>query len=119
MTKISNLAVNMAQHCEQKWPISRMCKLCGMSRAGLFREFQKYYQTSPCQFLIRQRVRKACALLKETEKNVEMVAADCGFANGNYLGTVFKEHYRLTPLQYRRKYRDISASVSGYNSVTH
>lgn len=119
MTVISKLAVDMAQHCEQKWPISRMCKLCGMSRAGLFREFQKYYQTSPCQFLIRQRVRKACALLKETEKNVEMVAADCGFANGNYLGTVFKEHYRLTPLQYRRKYRDISASVSGYNSVMH
>ena len=119
MTKISNLAVNMAQHCEQKWPISRMCKLCGMSRAGLFREFHKYYQTSPAQFLIRQRLRKACALLKETEKNVEMVATDCGFANGNYLGTVFKEHYRLTPLQYRRKYRDISASVSGYNSVTH
>ncbi|MBR2625514.1 MAG: helix-turn-helix domain-containing protein [Lentisphaeria bacterium] len=106
MNNIGKLAVNMAQNCAQKWPVSRMCKRCGMSRAGLFREFKKYYRTTPVQFLTRQRLRKACALLKETDKNLEMIAMESGFASGNYLGTIFKKSLHMTPLHYRREFQD-------------
>ena len=111
-TIISKLAIALAQDCAQEWPISRMCKLCGMSRASLFREFQKYYHTTPLQYLTRQRLRKACILLKENDKNMEMIAADCGFDNGNYFGTVFKKHFSATPLQYRKKHQNKSKILS-------
>ncbi len=103
VSNISKLVVNMAQNCDQKWSSARMCKLCGISRAGLFRQFQKYYQTTPWHFLTYQRLSKACTLLKETNKSIEQIATECGFANGNYMGTVFKKKYKITPLQFRDK----------------
>ena len=103
MNNIGKLAVNMAQNCSQDWPVARMCKCCSMSRSGLFREFKKYYHTTPVQFLIRQRLRKVCALLKETDKDLETIAFESGFLSGNYLGTIFKKNLHITPLRYRRE----------------
>jgi len=97
------LAINLSKHCSKHWSIEKMCKECGMSRSVLFREFKKYYNVSPVMFLNNQRLHKACVLLEESNKDLEYIARDCGFANGSYLATVFKRTYNITPLQYRRQ----------------
>ena len=100
---VSILAINLAKHCHKHWSIEKMCKECGMSRSVLFREFKKYYNISPVLFLNNQRLRKACVLLEKSNKDLEYVAAECGFANSSYLATKFKRAYDITPLQYRRQ----------------
>ncbi len=98
---ISTLAVNLAKHCHKHWTVEKMCKECGMSRSMLFGEFKKYYNVSPVLFLNNQRLRKVCVLLEKTDKDLEYIAGECGFANGSYLATVFKRTYNTTPLKYR------------------
>lgn len=102
---ISELAINLAKHCHKHWTIEKMCKECGMSRSALFREFKKYYNTSPVLFLNNQRLHKACVLLENSDKDLEYIATECGFANGSYLATAFKRTYDTTPLKYRRHCR--------------
>ena len=54
----------------------------------------------------------AAALLRESDMNLEAIATACGFANGSYFSTVFKNSFRITPLKYRRdnvlKYPDLT-----------
>ena len=99
---VVGLAMELARHCQNSWSVEKMCKLSGMSRSTLFREFKKHYNITPVQFLTGQRLRKACALLRESDMNMEAVATTCGFANGSYFATVFKEHFKISPLKFRQ-----------------
>lgn len=103
---IAELALYMTRQCQEAWPVERLCKVSHLSRSALFREFRKYCHASPNQFLTRQRLRKACALLQSSELSIEAVATRCGFANGSYLATVFTKTFGMTPLRYRRKPRE-------------
>ena len=106
---VSALAINLAKHCHKHWTIEKMCKECGMSRSVLFREFKKYYNISPVLFLNSQRLRKACVLLEESNKDLEYIASECGFSNSSYLATAFKRTYDITPLKYRRQQQNQAA----------
>lgn len=109
---VGELAMAMARYCQDAWPVEKMCKVSRMSRPVLFREFKKYYNTTPVKFLNDQRLRKAAALLRESDMNLEAIATACGFANGSYFSTVFKNSFKITPLKYRRdnvlKYPDLT-----------
>ena len=101
--EIGDLASWMARYCEKNWTVQKMCQACGKSRPTLFREFKKFYGITPVQYLTNQRIRKACALLKESNMPMEAVAAACGFASGTYFSTIFRKNIKSTPLQYRKK----------------
>lgn len=102
---ISALAMNLAENCHRPWQVEKMCRECGMSRSVLFREFKKYYNVSPVMFLNNQRLRKACALLEQSDEDLEYIAGECGFANSSYLATAFKRAFNTTPLKYRKMHR--------------
>lgn len=50
-----------------------------------------------------ERMKKACALLRETEQTVETVAAEVGYENVEHFNRLFKKEYGITPMQYRRQ----------------
>ena len=99
---IADIAMHITRHCQEPWPIERLCKACKLSRAVFFREFKKYYDTTPSRFLCRQRLRKAQALLRSTDLPMENIATQCGFSGGNYFSMAFARYFGCTPLQYRR-----------------
>jgi AraC-like DNA-binding protein len=47
------------------------------------------------------RVEKACALMDETNLNINQIALDCGFNDQSYFTKVFRRYTRTTPKQYR------------------
>ncbi len=51
----------------------------------------------------RARMKRACALLKETGQTVESVAAEVGYENVEHFNRLFKKSYGITPVQYRRR----------------
>ena len=100
---IGEVALAMVRRCQEDWSVERLCRASNFSRPVLFREFKKYYHTSPNKFLMRQRLRKARALLESSELAVEAVATQCGFASASYFSTAFVHAFGVTPLQYRRR----------------
>ncbi len=50
-----------------------------------------------------ERMKRACALLRETDQTVESVAAEVGYENVEHFNRLFKKKYGCTPVQYRKK----------------
>ena len=72
---------------------------------SLSRRFREQTGTTPLQWLLRARVRRAQLLLESTAHSVERVATNVGFGSA----TAFREHFRrvlaTSPQAYRRSFR--------------
>ena len=51
----------------------------------------------------KERMKRARTLLRETDQTVETVAAEVGYENVEHFNRLFKKHYGLTPMQYRKQ----------------
>ena len=57
-------------------------------------------------FLNLARVEKSATLLLENEKSLQAVAYECGFSKYKYFAASFEKSFRMSPQQYREKYKD-------------
>lgn len=51
----------------------------------------------------KERMKKARALLRETNRTVESIAAEVGYENSEHFNRLFKKTYDMTPVQYRKQ----------------
>ena len=72
-----------------------------ISRRECMRLFQRVIGTSPMQYLIDCRIRKAKQLLLETDGTILHIAASCGFQNQSYFTKVFRERTGVSPGKFR------------------
>lgn len=63
--------------------------------------FRNILHTSPVNYLICYRLKKAALLLTNTEKKVSAISIETGFSNTDYFCKTFKKIYSLTPTEYR------------------
>jgi two-component system response regulator YesN len=56
-------------------------------------------------YITYKRLDKACELLKETDLFVYEIAYKVGYKNITYFSKIFKEHFNLTPSNYRKQSR--------------
>jgi AraC-like DNA-binding protein len=68
--------------------------------ASLFRELTG---NTLHRAILTERVRVACEYLTRTDRSIEEIAADTGFATRNHFCTVFKKFTGLSPLAYRNR----------------
>ncbi len=71
--------------------------LTGRSLSTFIREFKQLYNTTPNQWLIKQRLTKAHNLLKKTNFNVTETAFEVGYENVSHFITAYKKQYGSTP----------------------
>ena len=50
------------------------------------------------------RIKRACQLLQQTDKNIAEVAYACGFTDPKYFSRSFKQSTGLSPTEYREKH---------------
>jgi AraC-like DNA-binding protein len=74
-----------------------------MSRFRICREFTKYFNESPIQYLNHIRISIAKEILVQTDKRINEVGQIIGFENTNHFIRLFKQKTGVTPLEYRRK----------------
>ena len=78
---------------------------CGVSEVYFRRLFTNHLGTSPKQYIIDLRLKRAKQLLSEDVRSVREISENCGFSNPYHFARLFKEHEGLTPSEYRRKNR--------------
>lgn len=91
--------------------VSDIATECGFSDYQLTRLFLKHYGITPKQYLMRQKLQKCCALLKDSQDRIKEIAASAGYADLHVFSREFKKRYGMTPRQFRNQMRDQSASV--------
>jgi len=102
----------LANNLQRELSLEDLGRRAAMSVRSLNRRFREQTNTTPLQWLVRARVRRAQVLLETTGRSVERIAADVGFGSA----TALREHFRrvvlTTPQAYRRSFRSETAPAA-------
>lgn len=84
--------------------IEDLCEKLNYSKSQLNRLFQKHYGVSPHEFLTEHKFRYACNLLTYSDMKIIDIAAKVGYKNLSQFNVIFKQKFRVTPSEYRKKH---------------
>lgn len=72
-----------------------------MSRSSFQKKFKKYFNCTPAEFRIQNKIQKAKELLLTTDIPVKEIALNMNFCDVSYFYKVFCKNVNMTPGQYR------------------
>lgn len=96
------------EHLTEAINMDKLSDLACMSRPHFFRSFKREFGISPLEFILRERIRMACTLLRQHSYTVMDVAFRCGFNNFNHFVAIFRRFTQLTPAHYRKQHIGIA-----------
>lgn len=76
-----------------------------VSRRTLENRFRNLLQVSVHDTIRRARIQRACRLLKETDRLVEVLSESCGYVTRERFNQAFRKETGTTPSAYRKKFR--------------
>lgn len=91
----------LGNNFQKKIRISEIADLMGVDRSYLTKNFQREFQMSPQEFLIKLRMDHACSLLKHTTEPLASIAAQVGYSDQQSFTKSFKKYTGRSPLEYR------------------
>jgi len=91
---------NFAEHIS----VPILANLTCMNRSAFYRAFKKITGSSPIEYLVRIRIKKAASMLSDnTEMHITDALAMCGFDNSSYFTRQFKSVMGITPREFVKK----------------
>ncbi len=91
---------------EDDLSLDEMAQSVGLSTAHFARMFRKSTGETPHQFVLRQRVERAKAMLRAPRARVLDVAVACGFKTQQHFAQVFFDVCGVSPTRYRQDFLD-------------
>ncbi|WKG04303.1 helix-turn-helix domain-containing protein [Mycolicibacterium sp. HK-90] len=82
--------------------LSGLADHMGVTRDQLARTFRDTFHTSPHQYLLDRRIRRAKQLLVHTSRSIAEISKDAGFSTPSHFATTFRARTGTTPSQYRK-----------------
>jgi AraC family transcriptional regulator len=95
---------------EEDLSLEEMAQSVGLSTAHFARMFRKSTGETPHQFVLRQRVACAKAMLRAPDARVLDVAVACGFKTQQHFAQVFRDVCRVSPTEYRQDFLGYEAA---------
>lgn len=81
--------------------VSELAKRFHVSVSTMERYFKTYLDVTPKRYLENKRLSNACRLLHQNA-SVTQACFDSGFSDYSHFISIFKKHFRVTPLQYKK-----------------
>src|SRR4051794_23335341 len=92
-------------HLDDTVTLADLARVAHVSVRTLVRRFQSATGTTPLQWLLHQRVRRAQHLLESTDEPVERIASLAGFGSAANLRQHFTRVVGVPPVSYRRTFK--------------
>ncbi|MBY8882138.1 helix-turn-helix domain-containing protein [Streptomyces sp. PLK6-54] len=99
----------MEEHLGEELTLAGLARRSEMSERTLGRRFREQTGTTPLQWVLRARVRRAQFLLENTDHTVERIADQAGFGSPTAFRERFKRVTGTTPYAYRSAFRGRAA----------
>lgn len=96
--------------------IDELAAASGMGRTTFRTRLKETMEMSPVDFIINFRLKKACMLLRSTDRTVSEVAYMTGYVDPHYFTRAFKQRLGTTPTRYRRENRGEGTGEKGEKS---
>ena len=91
---------------EDDLSLDEMAQSVGLSTAHFGRMFRKSTGETPHQFVRRQKIERAKAMLRAPDARILDVAVACGFKTQQHFAQVFRDVCRVSPTEYRQDFLD-------------
>lgn len=82
--------------------VDKMAHYAGISRKYLYIIFKEMLSTSPQQFLLNYRMKRASELIKETELSIGDISRSIGYEDPFVFSKIFKKVFGMCPRDYRK-----------------
>src|SRR6202163_3109986 len=97
---------------EDDLSLDEMAESVGLSTAHFARMFRKSTGETPHQFVLRQRLARAKAMLRAPDARVLDVAVACGFKTQQHFAQVFRDVWGISPTGYRHDFVGYEATCA-------
>jgi transcriptional regulator GlxA family with amidase domain len=107
------LQVWMAENLNGDLSVESLAARSAMSPRNFARVFVREVGITPARYVSKLRLEAARRQLERTEKNLEAIAAGCGFGSAEIMRRAFLRSFNITPVRYRECHgiRAISCST--------
>jgi len=91
----------MREHLAQRMTLGKLATRTRLSVSHFSALFRQRFGYAPIDWLIRQRIQRACQLLDSTDAKVEAIGQAVGFADPYYFSRMFRRVMGVSPRKYR------------------
>lgn len=92
------------QHLAQPHSVDSLSQRVGMSQRTFLRRFQDATGTTPARWLLNERLLRAKDYLENSRLSIDSIAEQTGFGQAATLRHHFRQHFALSPAQYRKQF---------------
>ena len=89
------------QHLSDKLSLSELSEIAGLSVSRMSHLFRRQVGLTPQQYVERQRISRACQLLRLTGKSIKEISSEVGFESPFYFTLRFKRLMKASPKKWR------------------
>ena len=89
----------------ERHTLQQLAQVADVHPVHLAQTFRRAYSCSIGDYVRNLRVTRATDELAHTDRPIATIAVNLGFYDQSHLNRVFKKHMKLTPAQYRERYR--------------
>ena len=101
--KLKEVICYLEQHYSEPIHIEQLATTFGYSKNHFMSIFKQHTGASCMDYLLQLRLEKSCEKLVQTNFSIQEIASQVGFTNLSNFNRQFKQHYHLTPRQYRNQ----------------
>lgn len=100
--RLRRVCAYIEDNLERDFGVSDLAACAGLSPAHFARGFKAATGLPPHKYVLRARIRRACAMLEASSEPIAEIALACGFSSQSHLTDVFGVQMGTTPARYRR-----------------
>ncbi len=101
---IKEAQVFIEDNVAEKISVEKLAEKYAISRRNFVRRFKKATQNTPLEYIQRVKIEAAKKSLESTQRNVNEIMYQVGYADQKAFRTIFKKYVGLSPIAYKGKY---------------
>ncbi|MDI5928455.1 GlxA family transcriptional regulator [Rhizobium leguminosarum] len=107
---VATIQQHVMENIRDRHTLQSLANLVGMSARNFARHFVQETGITPHEFIERARVDAARNLLEGSDRQLKVIAYDCGFGTADRMRIIFTDRLGVTPAQYRLNFRRLEGS---------
>lgn len=93
----------LAQLHNADFQLQDLVDASNMSRSKYINTFKEAFGKTPIAYVNEMRMQKAAHLIETTDLTMKRIAFECGFTDRHYFCRCFKQTFKMTTTEYKRK----------------